>query len=143
MDCHLVAVEVGIERGANEWVDLNGLTLNQHRFERLNTKAVKGRCTVQQHRVLPDYVFEHVPDLGLTTLDHTLGRLDVLRQFLVDKLLHDEGLEELECHQLGQPALVKQQVRAHHDDRTAGVVHALAEQVLAEPALLALEHVGK
>src|SRR6202012_776584 len=29
------------------------------------------------------------------------------------------------------------------DDRTAGVVYALAEQVLAEPALLALEHVGQ
>src|SRR6201990_1470597 len=29
------------------------------------------------------------------------------------------------------------------DDRTARVVHALAEQVLTEPALLALEHVGQ
>src|SRR5207237_4704266 len=29
------------------------------------------------------------------------------------------------------------------DDRTARVVHALTEQVLTEPALLALEHVGQ
>ena len=29
------------------------------------------------------------------------------------------------------------------DHRTAGIVDALAEQVLAEPALLALEHVGE
>src|SRR5207342_1634928 len=29
------------------------------------------------------------------------------------------------------------------DDRTARVVNALAEQVLTEPALLALEHVGQ
>ncbi len=35
------------------------------------------------------------------------------------------------------------EVRADDDDRAAGVVHALAEQVLAEPALLALEHVGQ
>ena len=35
------------------------------------------------------------------------------------------------------------QLRAHHDHRTAGVVHALAEQVLAEAALLALQHVGQ
>ena len=35
------------------------------------------------------------------------------------------------------------ELRTHDDDRTARVVHALAEQVLTEPALLALEHVGQ
>ncbi len=35
------------------------------------------------------------------------------------------------------------QLRAHHDHRTTGIVHALAEQVLTEPALLALEHIGQ
>src|SRR5580693_8604611 len=35
------------------------------------------------------------------------------------------------------------ELRADHDDAAAGVVDALAEQVLAEPALLALEHVGQ
>ena len=34
-------------------------------------------------------------------------------------------------------------LRTHHDDGAAGVVHALAQQVLAEAALLALEGVGK
>src|SRR5258708_21927139 len=33
------------------------------------------------------------------------------------------------------------ELRADHDDRTAGVVDALAEQVLTEPALLALEQI--
>jgi hypothetical protein len=55
----------------------------------------------------------------------------------------DERLEELERHGLGQAALVQLELRTHHDDRTARVVHALAEQVLTEPALLALEHVGE
>src|SRR5690349_14376340 len=32
---------------------------------------------------------------------------------------------------------------ADHDDRAARVVDSLAEQILAEPALLALEHVGE
>ena len=52
-------------------------------------------------------------------------------------------LEELERHQLRQSALVELEVRAGDDHRAAGVVDALAEQVLAEPALLALEHVGE
>ena len=63
--------------------------------------------------------------------------------FEVDQPLHDERLEQLERHLLGQAALVQLQLRADDDDRTAGVVDALAEQVLAEPALLALEHVGQ
>ena len=76
-------------------------------------------------------------------LDHPLGGLDVLRVVQVDQPLHDERLEQLERHLLGQAALVQLELRADHDDRTAGVVDALAEQVLAEPALLALEHVGQ
>jgi hypothetical protein len=38
---------------------------------------------------------------------------------------------------------VKLELRASHDDRAARIVDALAEQVLPEPALLALEHVGQ
>ncbi|CAB4993013.1 unannotated protein [freshwater metagenome] len=93
--------------------------------------------------MLFDDVFEDVPHLGAATFDHALGRLDVLRQLLVDEALHDEGLEQLEGHELRQTALVQLERGADDDDRTTGVVDALAEQVLAEPALLALQHVGQ
>ena len=59
----------------------------------------------------------------------------------VDQALHDERLEQLERHGLGKTALVQLELRADHDDRTARVVDTLAEKVLAEAALLALEHV--
>ena len=59
------------------------------------------------------------------------------------KLLHDERLEQLERHFLRQTALIDLQVRADDDNRTAGVVNTLAEQVLTETALLALQHVGQ
>jgi hypothetical protein len=38
---------------------------------------------------------------------------------------------------------VHPELRADHDHRPAGVVHALAEEVLAEPPLLPLEHVAQ
>src|SRR5215211_6296938 len=88
-----------------------------------------------------DDLFEDVPDLGPDALDDALRALDVVREALLDELTHDERLEQLERHLLRQPALVKLQLRAHDDDRPAGVVDALAQQVLAKPALLALEHV--
>ena len=143
MDGHLIAVEVGVERRAHQRVDLDGLALDEDRLEGLDAEAVQRRCTVEQHRVLLDDVFEHVPHLRAATLDHALGRLDVLRQLGVDQALHHERLEQLERHQLGQTALVQLERGADDDDRTARVVDALAQQVLAEAALLALQHVGQ
>ena len=53
------------------------------------------------------------------------------------------GLNSSSAISLGRPHWCSLQRRAGDDDRTAGVVDALAEQVLAEPALLALQHVGQ
>ncbi len=140
---HLVAVEVGVERLADQRMDLDRLALDEHGHERLDAEAVQGRRAVEEHRVLLDHAVEDVPHLGTHALDHALRALDVLRAVLRDELAHHERLEQLERHLLGQPALVQPQLRPDDDDRTAAVVDALAEQVLTEPALLALEHVGE
>ncbi|CAM5366019.1 hypothetical protein SGRIM128S_00572 [Streptomyces griseomycini] len=42
MHGHLVTVEVRVERGADERVDLDGLALDQLRLERLDAEAVQG-----------------------------------------------------------------------------------------------------
>ena len=140
---HLVTVEVGVERRADERVQLDRLALDELRLERLDAQTVQGGRTVQQHGVLGDDLFQHVPHLRAVALHHPLGRLDVLRVVQVHQALHHERLEQLQRHLLGQTALVQLQLRAHHDHGTAGVVHALAQQVLAEAALLALKHVGQ
>ena len=141
MHGHLVTVEVGVERLTHQRVQLNSLALHQLWLEGLDTEAVQSRCAVQQHRVLGDDLFEHVPHLRTLTLDHALGALDVLRVVEVHESLHHERLEQLERHQLGQTTLVQLELRADHDDRTAGVVHTLTEQVLTEPTLLTLEQI--
>ena len=138
---HLVAVEVGIERRTHQRMDLDRAALDQYRLERLDTQAVQRRGAVQQDRVVLNDLFEHVPDFGAHPLDDAFCRLDVVRQALLHELAHHERLEQLERHALRQTALVQLQRRTNHDDRTARVVDALAQQVLAEAALLALEHV--
>src|SRR5207302_7704507 len=97
----------------------------------------------QQPQMLCDHLFADVPALLGHRVDVLVRRLDVLDGLPLDEPAHDERLEELERHQLRQAALVQLQARAGDDHRAAGVVDALAEQVLAEPALLALEHVGE
>ena len=70
-----------------------------------------------------------------------LARLDRRDQVALFELVVDERREQLERHLLRQAALVQLELGTDDDHRTTGVVDALAEQVLAEPTLLALEHV--
>ena len=140
---HLVAVEVGVEGGADQRMQLDRLAFDQHRLERLDAQTMQRRGAVEQHRMFADALFQDVPHHRFLALDHLLGRLDGGGQALALQQREHERLEQLQRHLLGQAALVQLQRRADHDDRTARVVDALAQQVLAEATLLALDHVGQ
>ena len=143
VDRHLVAVEVGVEGSAAQRVQLQGAALDQHRLKGLNAEAVQRRRTVEHDGAVLDDVLEGIPDLGLTLVDLLLGALDVVGDTVLDELLHDKRAEQLNGHFLRHAALIELQLRADDNNRTAGIVDALAQQVLAEAALLALEHVGQ
>ena len=140
---HLVTVEVGVERGAHERVQLDSLALDQDRLEGLDAEAVKRRRAVQHDRVLANDFFENIPDFRAFTLHQPLRSFDGRRLAAQLQLGENERLEQLKRHLLRQAALVQLERRADHDDRTARVVDALAEQVLAEASLLTLDHIGK
>ena len=76
-------------------------------------------------------------------LEHLLGRLDRVGVAQLLEPADDERLEQLQGDLLGQAALVQLELGADDDDRAGRVIDALAEQVLAEAALLALDHVGQ
>ncbi len=97
-----------------------------------------------------DYSLEYGPDILVLLLaalgDHPLHALGGHLHAFVAHLGEagdDEGLEQLESHGLGQAALVELQFGTDDDDAPAGVVDALAEEVLAEAAALALQEVGE
>src|SRR5690606_19736303 len=140
---HLVAIEVRVERGADERVQLDRLTLDQHGLERLDAEAVQRRRAVQEHRMLADDLLEDIPNLRRLALAEPLRGLAGRRVAAQLQLREDERLEQLERYLLRQAALMQLQRRADDDHRAARVVHALAEQVLAETPLLALDHVGQ
>src|SRR5215470_17044133 len=140
---HLVAVKVRVKRGANQRMDANGFAFDQRRLKRLNAEAVQRRSAVQENRMLANDVFQNVPNDGFLLLHHFLGLLDGGAVTLGFELVINEGLEQLERHFLRQTALIELQLGTDDDDRAAGVVHALSEQVLAEAALLAFERVAE
>ena len=140
---HLVAVEVGVERRADQRMQLDRLAFDQHRLERLDAQAMQRRRAVQQHGMLADHLVENIPDLGTLFFDQLLRLLHRGGQTLGVKPRIDERLEQFQRHLLRQAALMQPQFGTDHDHRTAGIVDALAEQVLPETALLALQHVGQ
>ena len=141
VDRHLVAVEVRVEGRADERVNLDRLALDQHRLEGLNAQPVERRRAVEQHRMILDHLFEDVPHDVVLELDLLLGLLDRRGVAFGFEPVVDERLEELERHLLRQAALMQLELRADDDHRTAGIVDALAEQVLTEAPLFALERV--
>ena len=138
---HLVAVEVGVESGANQRMDLDGAPVDEDRLERLDAKAVQGRCAVDEHGTGLDHLVQYVPHLWPRPLYDAFGHLDVVRHPPRHEGVHDERLEELQGHALGQAALVEFELWADDDDGAPRVVDALTQQVLAEATLLALQHV--
>ena len=93
--------------------------------------------------MVADDLLEDIPDLFASALEHLLGRLDGVGVPQLFEAADDEGLKQLQRDLLGQAALVQLQVGADHDHRPRRVINALAQQVLAESALLALDHVGQ
>src|SRR5437899_10575151 len=89
------------------------------------------------------HFIENVPDLRRLALDHFLrapNRVDIAEIFQPS---NDERLEQNKRHLLGQTALMQFQFRSDYDDRSARVIDAFAEQILAETSAFALEHVAK
>ena len=143
MHGHLVAVEVGVEGGADQGVQLDGTSIHQFRLEGLDPQTVQGRGPVEQDRVPLDHLLQHLHDLIVGALNQLLGRLDVVHDVLADQAMDHERLEQLDRHLLGQAALMHLQLGTHHDHGTAGVVDPFAQQVLAEAPLLTLDDVAE
>ena len=143
MHSHLVTVEIRVECGAHQRVQLNRFAFDQNRFERLNTETVQRRCAVQHDRMLADDLIQNVPDFAALLFDQFLGGLDRRRKTTTQQLVEDERLEQLQRHFLRQATLVQLQCRAHDDHRTPRVVDTFTQQVLTETPLLALDHVSQ
>ena len=91
---HLVTVEVGIERRANQRMQLYRLTFDQNWLESLNAQTVQRRRTVQHDWVFANHVFQNIPDDWLLNFDQLLGCLDRGRQTHQLQFIEDERLEQ-------------------------------------------------
>ena len=110
VNSHLVTIEVSIERCTCQWMQLNSFTFNKFRLERLNTKTVKCRGTVQHNWVTLHYILKDIPNYRLTTVYNLLSTLYSLHNTALNELTNNEWLVKLCCHQLRQTALTHLQL---------------------------------
>src|ERR1700719_2087284 len=96
---------------------------------------------IEQHRMTLGYFVKNVPDLRRLTLNHLFGAAHRVHVTEVFQPADNERLEKHERHLLWQTALVQLQLWTNDNHRAARIIDAFAEQVLAETAALALEHV--
>src|ERR1041385_9123473 len=122
-------------------MDLDGLAFHQHRLKGLNAKAVQRWGAVQEHWMVFNDLFKDVPNNRFLLLHHFFGLLNGGAVPSLFQTVIDKWLEQFERHLLRQAALVQLEFRTYDDHRTSRVIHALAQQVLAEAALLALQRV--
>src|SRR5438046_1829454 len=86
---------------------------------------------------------ENVPHLRRLALNHLFRAAYGMHVTKVFQPANNERLEKHECHLLWQAALMQLQLGADDDNRAARIIDAFAEQVLAETAALAFEHVAE
>gem|GEM_PF-6133237 len=118
MDSHLVTIEVSVERGTGERMQLDGLSFDHLGLESLDTEPVKGRCTVEEHRMSLHDILKDVPNDGILAVDDLLSGLDCLDDTPFDELADDERFVEFRCHELRKTAFMHVQFRSYDDDRT-------------------------
>ncbi len=91
--------------------------------------------------MLANRFFQNGPNSRAVLLQLLLGHLDCVNFLIVNQLVENKRFEQLSRHHLGQATLVQLQGRPYDNYGSARVVNTLTKQVLAETALLALEHV--
>ena len=143
MDCHLIAIKIGIKSSTNHRMNLNRFSFYQQRLESLNTQSMQSRRPVEKHRMVFNYLLKNFPYFGTLLLNHFLCCFYCSRIALVFQSIEYKRFEQFQGHFFWQPALVKLQVRSHHDDRSSRIIHAFSQQVLAKTTLLTLKHIAQ
>ncbi|MPM71282.1 hypothetical protein SDC9_118246 [bioreactor metagenome] len=119
MNSHLVAIEVSIESGSYQRVQLNGAAFDQDRLKCLDTQTVQGRSTVQENGAILDHLFQYLIDLGATAFNKATGTLHVGGVATGNEARDNKGTEQFQSHGLGKTALIKFQFRTYHNYRTS------------------------
>ena len=103
---HLVAVEVRVERVADERMELDGIAFDEARLKCLDALAMKCRGAIEKYVLAFDSFFEDFPHFSDTVFNETTSTTDVECEFAFKKSGNNEWTEEFKRHVLRKTALI-------------------------------------
>ncbi len=109
VDGHLVAVEVGVEGGTHERMELDGVAFDQGRPERWMPWRCRVGARFRSTYLALDHLFEDGPHFRDAFFDEASRATDVVGELALHQLRDDERTEELERHLLRQSALIERE----------------------------------
>src|SRR5258708_38685853 len=124
MPSPLVAVEVGVERGGDERMQLDGGTFDQDRFKSLNAETVKRGCAVEQYWPVLDHILQCLPDFRTVAFDQAACTLHACGLAVLDEPCDHKRTEKFQCQGLRQTALIQFELVTAHDHAAAVVIGA-------------------
>ena len=122
-------------------MELDGLSLDHLGLERLDTQTVQCGGTVKQYGVTLHYIFQDIPDDGVSSVNNFLGALYGLHDSALNQFADYKRLVKFCSHEFRQTTLAHLQLGTNNDNRTGRIVYTLTEKVLTETSLFTLEGV--
>ena len=107
MNRHLIPVKVGIEGCADKGVEKDSTPFCQPCLKGLHTKAVQGRRTVQQNRMIHHHLREQVQRSTVRFPEQLLCQDHAPCHTVEHHLTGDKGLEQPYCHLFRQTTLLE------------------------------------
>jgi len=127
MNCHLIAVEVGVIGLAYQRMQLNRFTLYEKGLKGLYTKPMQSWSTIEEHWMLLYNLVQYRKYLWCFRFDQHLGFLYVVYDIFLNEFFHDKRLEELEGHLSRKTALPHLKLWPNNYYRSARVVDSLTQ----------------
>src|SRR6476469_6200744 len=93
--------------------------------------------------MLADDFIEHIPHFRSLFFDEALRAFNRRRGATRFERVENKRLKKLQRHLFRQSALIQPEFGANDDDRTAGIIDPLSQEILSEAALLAFKHIAQ
>src|SRR5579875_1399662 len=143
MHGHLIPVKVGIEGRADLRVQKDRIAIDEHRLKCLDAQPVQSRRAIEQYQAPAHDLLQNIPERGMTTFNGASGLAQSRDDAIGQQFMDNEGLEKLQRHFLRQPTLVQLEVQSYGDYRAPGIIDALPQQIMPQPALFAAQNIGE
>src|SRR3989344_3715216 len=104
VNCHLIAIEIGVVTGTNAGMNSYSRTFNKYGIKGLNTQFVKCGCAIEKYRMIFGDFLQYIENFCLSFLEYVFGIFDIGSDTSYYKFAQYKGFEKFQRHFFGKSA---------------------------------------